>query len=69
LQRALQEIEGVLTVVIQNDTFHIGCAHDVTAQVARTIISTGADLNHLHKKEYRLEDIYHHYFKEHESYV
>ncbi len=69
LQRALQEIEGVLTVTLQGSTFHIGCVHDVTSQVARTLITAGADLTCLHKKEYGLEDIYHHYFKEHESYV
>jgi ABC-2 type transport system ATP-binding protein len=69
LQRALQQIEGVLTANIQGNTFRIECIHDVTPQVARTIIMAGADLKYLNKKEYGLEDIYHHYFKEHESYA
>jgi ABC-2 type transport system ATP-binding protein len=69
LQRMLQDIEGVLTVAIQGNTFQIDCARDVTSQIARKVIMAGADLNYLHKKEYGLEDIYHHYFKEYESYA
>jgi ABC-2 type transport system ATP-binding protein len=59
----------VLTVAIQGNTFQIDCARDVTSQIARKVIMAGADLNYLHKKEYGLEDIYHHYFKEYESYA
>lgn len=63
LQKSLQTIDGVTTIQIKNEIFHIGCSRDATADVARVIVESGAGLNYLQKKEYGLDDIYHHYFE------
>lgn len=63
LQKTLQNIDGVTTIQIKNEIFHIGCSRDATADVARVIVESGAGLNYLQKKEYGLDDIYHHYFE------
>jgi len=63
LQKALQNIDGVMTIQLKNDIFRIGCSRDVATDVARVIVESGAGLNFLQKKEYGLDDIYRHYFE------
>lgn len=64
IQRTLQAIDGVISINRQAGSFHIGCSHDVASEIARVVVEAGADLRHLHKKEYGLDDIYNHYFRE-----
>jgi ABC-2 type transport system ATP-binding protein len=68
LQKSIRSVEGVLTVNVKESVLNIGCSKNATPDIARAIVSAGADLNYLHKKEYGLDDIYHHYFKENASY-
>ena len=63
LQDNLKAIEGVLNINKNNGTFYIGCSRDATAEIAKTIVESGANLNHLYKKEYGLDDIYNRYFE------
>ena len=63
LQEAIAGIEGVNTVRQENNVFHIGCASDVTSAIAGIIVTSGAGLISLQKKEYGLDDIYNRYFE------
>lgn len=58
----LRQLENVHSVNTVQGGFQIGCSADVSPQVARVIVESGAGLHYLHKKEYNLDDIYHHYF-------
>lgn len=64
LHTALLGIEGVMTVNWERGVFHAGCSRNAAADIARVIIESGASLNHLQKKEYGLDDIYNHYFRQ-----
>ncbi|HEY5749782.1 MAG TPA: ABC transporter ATP-binding protein [Chryseolinea sp.] len=64
LRVVLQDIDGVLSIDIQGRVLRISCAKNVTADIARVIVSCGVDLYHLSKKEYGLDDIYRHYFND-----
>lgn len=64
IQRALSNIDGVIRVERNNGFYSVGCARDAAADIARAIIDSGADLKYLQKKEYGLDDIYNHYFRE-----
>jgi ABC-2 type transport system ATP-binding protein len=68
LPLALQNIDGVITVARQNGMFQIGCSRDVAPEIAKVVVESGAGLNYLHKKEYGLDDIYHHYFESGKNY-
>lgn len=63
LPEQLKSIDGVLNVKYQEPLFYIGCAKDVTTDIAKTIVLSGAGLNFLAKKEYGLDDIYNRYFE------
>jgi len=63
LQEAIAGIEGVNTVRLENNIFHIGCSSDVTPAIAGIIVKSGAGLISLQKKEYGLNDIYNRYFE------
>ena len=67
LQEAIGGIEGVNTVRLENNIFHIGCTRDVTSDIAEMIVKSGAGLTYLKKKEYGLDDIYIRYFEGGES--
>ena len=56
-------IDGVMNVNRKDNMFYIGCASDITADIARKIVGSGAGLNYLHRKEYGLDDIYNRYFE------
>ena len=64
LKSRLREIEGVVTVQVKPGAFQVGCSRDAAPDIARVIVESGAALRFLHKKEYGLDDIYNHYFKE-----
>jgi ABC-2 type transport system ATP-binding protein len=63
LQTALQQLEGVGSLTFTGGSLHIGCSHDVTAAIARTVVQSGYGLTRLQKKVYGLDDIYHRYFE------
>jgi ABC-2 type transport system ATP-binding protein len=63
LQEAIGAIEGVNSVRLEENVFHIGCMHDVTSAIAELIVKSGAGLISLQKKEYGLDDIYNRYFE------
>ena len=67
LQQAISNIEGVNTVRVEDNIFHIGSSRDVTPAVAEVIVTSGAGLTSLQKKEYGLDDIYNRYFEGGES--
>jgi len=63
LQQTLEGIAGVSSVQIAGGRFRLGCAADITALIARTIVKAKVDLTYLSKKEYGLDDIYQRYFE------
>jgi ABC-2 type transport system ATP-binding protein len=63
LLRLLKPVEGIISVSRKDDLFQIECSRDLTTDIARTIIESGAGLNYLNKKEYGLNDIYYRYFE------
>ncbi|HEX5171128.1 MAG TPA: ABC transporter ATP-binding protein [Cyclobacteriaceae bacterium] len=64
LYQGLYGINGVLSVNEKNGTLRLGCARDAAPDISRTIVESGASLLFMQKKEYGLDDIYNHYFKE-----
>lgn len=63
LLKLLTHIEGIIAVNIKNDLFQIECSHDLTSDIARAILESGAGLSYLNRKEYGLNDIYYRYFE------
>lgn len=62
LRNVLNTVDGVVSVKTKSDMFEIECSYDVTAAIARAIVNAGADLYHLNKKEFGLDEIYYRYF-------
>lgn len=63
LSELIKKMEGVNAVDINDDIFQIECSRDMTTEIARAIVESGAGLNYLNKKEYGLDDIYYRYFE------
>jgi ABC-2 type transport system ATP-binding protein len=63
LRDTLKNIEGVIDVNLKNEMFLIDCSRDLTSDISKAIIETGAGLSHLNIKEYGLDDIYFRYFE------
>jgi ABC-2 type transport system ATP-binding protein len=59
----LKHIDGLKTVSQKDGVFQIECSRDVTPEIAGAIVSSGAGLNYLNRKEYGLDDIYYRYFE------
>jgi ABC-2 type transport system ATP-binding protein len=59
----LQSLDGISRISQKNGLFQIECFRDISVEIARTIINSGAGLNYLNKKEFGLDDIYHRYFE------
>jgi ABC-2 type transport system ATP-binding protein len=68
LQEKLARMEDVNTVQYSQGMFSIGCARDLTAVIAGTIVGSGLGLTYLHRKTYGLDDIYNRYFEGSNSY-
>ncbi len=69
LEELLRKMDGVIDVHLEKDIFHIGCMRDMSSEIAKVIVTWGAGLNYLQKKEHGLDDIYNRYFeggKDHE---
>jgi ABC-2 type transport system ATP-binding protein len=63
LTRVLQPIKGVGAVHKKEDVFEIECFEDLSSNIARAVVESGAALNYLNRKEYGLDDIYYRYFE------
>lgn len=63
LKHRLANISGVLSIELEDNSFRAGCSGDVTGEIARVIMESGASLRFLTKKEYVLNEIYHRYFE------
>jgi ABC-2 type transport system ATP-binding protein len=63
LTEILRHIDGILAVNLKNELFHIECSRDLTSDIARAIVGSGAALTHLNIKKYGLDDIYFRYFE------
>ena len=63
LSDILKTISGVINVKYKDNIFSVGCSRDITSDIARIIIESGAGLNYLVNKEYGLDDIYNRYFE------
>jgi ABC-2 type transport system ATP-binding protein len=63
VKELLLPIEGIAEIQYSNGIFEIECMSDLSATVARTLVSSGFGLNYLNKKEYGLDDIYNRYFE------
>jgi ABC-2 type transport system ATP-binding protein len=63
LSKMLQPVEGIISVQRKDDLFQIECSRDLTTDIARTLVESGAGLSYLNKKEYGLNDIYYRYFE------
>lgn len=63
LQDKINNLEGVTSVIWQDDIYHIDCSQDITADIARLIVGSGAGLTYLYKVEHGLDDIYNRYFE------
>lgn len=63
LKDLLKTVAGVTDVKMENNIFQIDCSRDVATDISHIIVSSGAGLFHLHKKEYGLDDIYYRYFE------
>ena len=64
LVAAIIKIDGIIKVELINDVFQIECSRDLTSEIARLIVESGAELNYLNRKEYALDDIYYRFLKE-----
>lgn len=63
LKNILQPVAGVSSVLRKDDIFQIECSGNLTTEIARRIIESGAGLHFLNRKEYGLDDIYYRYFE------
>jgi len=63
LIEALKKIKGVENVTWNDNKVNIACSRDITPEIARVIVNSGAGLSSLNKKEYGLDEIYYRYFE------
>ena len=66
-EELIQQLEQIPSVerVEKTDSnqLHIYGTRDVTADVSRAVVNAGANLSHISKKDYGLDEIYHRYFR------
>lgn len=61
---SLRQIDGVSRIEVDGgDRLVIHCTKDMTAEISRTIVESGAALLQLAQKQYGLDEIYHRYFE------
>ncbi|WP_114751339.1 ABC transporter ATP-binding protein [Pleomorphovibrio marinus] len=64
LKEKLNLVPGVKEInLLAEGLLHIGCSMDRTSEIAQAIVASGAQLTHLSKKTYGLDDIYQRYFE------
>lgn len=64
LLEVIQKINGVNYIDQKtNSRLEIYCSRDVTSMIAKAIVEKDANLTHINKKNYGLDEIYHRYFE------
>lgn len=63
MTKILQPLNGIGSVEMKNGIFQIACSRDISPDIARAIVNSGASLTYLNRKEYGLDDIYYRYFE------
>jgi ABC-2 type transport system ATP-binding protein len=63
LAEKLKDINGFVAIKEKEEMFEVECSRDITSEVARILVNTGALLTYLRLKEYGLDDIYYRYFE------
>jgi ABC-2 type transport system ATP-binding protein len=63
LNGVLKSVNSVIAIYLKDHVFEIKCSSDVSSEIARAIVQSGAALNYLNKKEYGLDEIYYRYFE------
>jgi ABC-2 type transport system ATP-binding protein len=63
LSEVLKPLEHVSSIHFKNDVFEMECSRDITSEIAKAIVDSGAGLTYLNKKEYGLDEIYYRYFE------
>ncbi len=63
LKGILKPIEGVQSVVENNNHFQIECSSDLSSAISRAVVEAGYGLNFMNRKEYGLDAIYNRYFE------
>jgi ABC-2 type transport system ATP-binding protein len=63
LAESIKKLEGVVNITISDRKYLIECSKDESANIARIIVDSDAELNSLSKKEYGLDEIYYRYFE------
>ncbi len=63
LKSVLKPIEGVQSVLENNNHFQIECSSDLSSNISRALVEAGYGLNFMNKKEYGLDAIYNRYFE------
>jgi ABC-2 type transport system ATP-binding protein len=63
LTEILKNIDGIICENLKDGIFQIECSRDITSEIARAIVESGAGLKYLNKKEFGLDDIYYRYFE------
>lgn len=63
LAAQIRAIQGVVSIVRENDLFRITASDDITGDIAKVIVGSGLQLKSLSRKEYGLDDIYNSYFE------
>lgn len=68
LINSIKQIKEVNRIVqLSNTKYDIYCQKDMTSLLARHIIENGAELTHISRKDYGLDEIYHRYFEGRDS--
>jgi ABC-2 type transport system ATP-binding protein len=63
IRECIMRIDGVNDFRKENGIIKVACARDLTAEIAAAVISSGAQLTSLNRREYGLDDIYYRYFE------
>lgn len=63
IMESIMHIDGVSDIRKENLMIRVACNRDLTGEIAAVVISSGAQLKSLNKREYGLDDIYYRYFE------
>ncbi len=63
IKELLSPMDGIKSIQRNKNHYSIECSEDLTADIARAIVSSGRELTYLNKNAYGLDDIYYRYFE------
>lgn len=63
LLEKLERINGVVSVKLNNNHFHVESNIDIAPEISRIIVNSGFGLDYLSRKTFGLDDIYYRYFQ------